>query len=505
MKRLLATTRWYLASGVLVIAGLALWPLAALIRLGLAGPASFDDLASGAVLGSGGLMLFVGLLAVILGTATGWLTANCRFPGRAWLRVAQMLPLATPSYLLAATLTDVGSLHGLRIHGFGWAILVLTVSTYPYIFLLSSDCFSRLGQDQLDVCRTLGLRPWASFRRVALPMAIPAIGAGLALCLMEVVNELGAVNLLGVQTLSGGILERWQAEGNPSGAAQLALIALSVVLMLVALERWWRRRSRRWDGGCGRTGSQAWHLEGMRAVVAQGVCGIPPLLSLGIPLWWVALRWESLEGGLDPELLSLTLRSLGLGLVASLLTMVLALVLALGRRWIRNRALSGIGFVASMGYAIPGAVLALGLIQVGSPLGWAPILLLLFGYGDRFIAVGKGSIDSAFERLTPSIDEAGASLGHAWWGMLRRVHLPLLRGPLLVGGLLVFVDTVKELPLTFALRPFDFDTLAVRVYQYAGDERLGTAMIPALMILSLGLIATLVLVIQLERQREAGT
>jgi iron(III) transport system permease protein len=177
----------------------------------------------------------------------------------------------------------------------------------------------------------------------------------------------------------------------------------------------------------------------------------------------------------------------------------MALVLAIGKRWINPGPLRQAMFTASLGYAVPGTVLAVALLLLLSPLGFPPLLLLIFGYGNRFIAVAKGGLDAGLERLAPSVDEAATSLGESWKGVLRRVHLPLLRSPLILGALLVFVDTVKELPLTFALRPFDFDTLAVRVFQYAGDERLGAAIAPALLIMLLGLAATLLLVPKLSR------
>jgi iron(III) transport system permease protein len=177
-----------------------------------------------------------------------------------------------------------------------------------------------------------------------------------------------------------------------------------------------------------------------------------------------------------------------------------ALLLAICRRWIPQAAMQQLTFVAGLGYAIPGSVLALGLMIFGGPLMLSPVLLLLWGYGDRFMAVAKQGFDASLERIPPSIDETAASLGCGWLEVLRRVHLPLLRGPLLVGSLLVFVDVVKELPITLALRPFDFDTLAVRVFQYASDERVGAAMGPALLIMLFGLAASLALIPSLERR-----
>ncbi len=487
---------------VLAVSTLALLPLLGLVMFaGLgAGPGGLGLGADGQaqLLNTLLLLLGVGLVGAALGTTNGWLTASCTFPGRRWLRIAQLLPLATPAYLLAATLIDLASRGGWRIHGLGWAVLVLSLTTYSYVFLLSTESFAGSGQRQLEACRSLGVGPWGSFARVALPMALPSIGAGIALSGMEVVNELGAVELLGLPTLSGGILQRWQNDGDPQGAVGLALAALVIVSLLVAMERLLRRRSRRWSMGSGLEGTPSWPLSGWRRLLAQLLTLLPPLLALGLPLGWALLSLDQLQGEAVQELGSLGLRSLLLALAASLVTVAAGLLLAVARRWIPQPVVQRLSFLAGMGYAIPGAVLALALLLLGSRLGLSPLLLLLWGYGDRFLAVSKQGLDAALERLPPSVDEAATGLGCSWLGVLRRVHLPLLRGPLLVGGLLVFVDVVKELPITFALRPFDFDTLSVRVYQYASDERLGAALLPALLILLMGLAAALALVPALE-------
>ncbi|MCX5932318.1 MAG: ABC transporter permease subunit, partial [Cyanobacteria bacterium] len=188
----------------------------------------------------------------------------------------------------------------------------------------------------------------------------------------------------------------------------------------------------------------------------------------------------------------------GLALVATLLTALAALLLSIIRRWSPRLAVRQLSFVAGMGYAVPGSVMALGLMLLGGPWALSPLLLLIWGYGVRFMAVSKQGLDAGLERIPPSIDESATSLGCSWTQVLRRVHLPLLRGPVLVGALMVFVDVVKELPLTLSLRPFDFDTLAVRVFQYASDERVGAAMAPALVIMALGLVASLALIPTLE-------
>ena len=502
--------RWPLLLLLVLVASLALLPILGLGPYALLGePGTLKGLGLGAdggeaLLHTTGLVLLVGLGGALLGTASGWLTAACSFPGRRMLRIAQLLPLAAPPYLLAATLIDSGSRLGLRPHGDLWAAAVLILGTYSYVFLLATESFGAGGRRQLEACRSLGVGPWGSFRRVALPMAAPAIGAGVALSGMEVVNELGAVELLGVPTLSGTILQRWQSDGDPRGAVGLALITLALVSLLVASERQLRRRSRRWHSGTDSESMPGWPLEGWRALLAQLLTMLPPALSLGLPLGWMALSHDQLRLSDAADLASLGLRSFGLALAAVALTVAAALVLALGRRWFAEPWLGRLAFIAGMGYAVPGAVLALALLLLGAPLGVAPLALLVWGYSDRFLAVSRQGLDAALERLPPSLDEAATGLGCGWWGVLRRVHLPLLRGPLLAGALLVFVDVVKELPLSFALRPFDFDTLSVRVYQYASDERLGAALIPAALILALGLAASLALVPQLERPDRAG-
>ncbi|QPN64795.1 iron ABC transporter permease [Synechococcus sp. CBW1004] len=487
-----------LTAAVLGLVLLALLPVLALVAFAWLGQEG-GDLSLGVagslqIANTMLLLLAVGALGAVLGTANGWITTNCTFPGQRWLRIAQVLPLATPAYLLAATLIDLGSRGSWRIHGPLWAIAVLTLTTYPYVFLLSSESFAVSGRRQLEACRSLGVGPWGSFRRVALPMALPSIGAGIALSGMEVVNELGAVELLGVPTLSVGILQRWQNDGDPRGAVGLALVALVMVSLLVAAERGLRRRSRRWLIGGGGEALPRWPLSGWRAVLSVLLTTLPPLCGLGVPLLWAARSLDQLQAEPPAELVLLGGRSFLLALLAALLTVVVGLLLSLARRWIDLPLIRQFSFLAGMGYAIPGTVLALGLMLLGGPWQLSPLLLLVWGYGDRFLAVAKNGLDAALEHIPPSLDEAATGLGCRWPQVIRRVHLPLLRGPLLAGGLLVFVDVVKELPLTFALRPFDFDTLSVRVYQYASDERLGAALLPALLILLLGLAASLALI-----------
>ncbi len=507
LRKRLEPGRLILGLLAISLASLAIFPLIGLVaeglkglrdgssNLGIDGPAQIK--------GTFELVIGTALLGGFLGTANGWLLANCRFPGRRFLRIAQLIPLATPAYLLSATLIDLGSINAIRIHGMSWGILIMGLTTYPYVFLLSTESFAICGRGQLEACRSLGVGPWESFRRVALPMAMPAIGAGIALMGMEVINELGAVQLLNIPSISAGIVENWVAEGNPAGAIGLAIIALAIVITLLAYERTLRRRSKRWSEGINNGETHTWRIKGYRALLAQSLAAIPPTFTLGTPILWAVLNIDQLSKGFDIELFALTARSLGLGISAAFITTLIALILAIAKRWRSEKWLKNITFLAGIGYAIPGAVMALGIQSFGiSKLSLAPIVLLLWGYSARFLTIAKGGLDAGLERLSPSLDEAATGLGYRWPGVLKHIHLPLLKGPIAVGSLLVFVDTLKELPLTFVLRPFDFDTLSVRVFQYASDERMAESLLPAMIILVLGLIASLALIPGLDNSKE---
>ncbi|MEN9387741.1 MAG: hypothetical protein RLZZ255_717, partial [Cyanobacteriota bacterium] len=341
--------RSVLGAGVLLLCALALAPVLSLGWFAFAaGEGSRFDLGYGGaeqVLNTLALVALVGLLTALLGTATGWLTARCAFPGRRWLRIAQLLPLATPSYLLAATWIDLGSRFGVRVHGFTPTLIGMVLSTYSSVFLLSTESFSVSGRRQLEACRSLGVGPWGSFWRVALPMALPAIGAGVALGGMEVVNELGAVQLLGVPTLSTGILNRWQQDGDPQGAVALALMALVIVALLVGAERNLRQRSRCWNLGNDGDADPQWRLVGQRRWLSQGLCLLPPLITLGLPVIWAGFSWDQIRTEDTTELLALGSRSFGLALLAAALTVGSGLLLAIAKRWIPNAVLQRLTFI----------------------------------------------------------------------------------------------------------------------------------------------------------------
>ena len=492
---------------IILLTFFILWPLFNLVKEGLYGiqkgsiyltTANLNEI-KGTLL----LLIFSLTLGGFLGVTNGWILANCHFKGRKVLRVCQLIPFATPAYLLAATFIDLGSIYSIRITGMLWGVVIMAFTTYPYVFLLSSESFEEGGRKQIEACRTLGIGPWKSFFRISLPIAIPSITAGLALMAMEIINELGAVQLLNIPSISAGILESWVEEGEPSGAIALALFALILVFLLVAIERKSRERSKRWTDGISSGDSPKWELKGINLFLAQFITFTPPMLTLGIPITWAIINIDQMNQGFNTDLIGLTVRSFSLALVVSLITIFISLILSISKRWQNHQWLNILTFLSSIGYAIPGSVLALALLSFKGSIWQINILsLLIWGYSIRFLAVSKGGLDAGFERISPNIDNAAINLGKNWSEVLFKIHLPLLKGPILVGILLVFVDTIKELPLTFILRPFDFDTLSVRIFQYAGDERVAESILPSLIIICLGLIASLALIPSLNNRNK---
>ena len=453
------------------------------------------------ILGTLKLLLFTSLFGGGLGTINGWLLSNCEFRFRKALRICQLVPLAVPAYLITAVLQDLGSIFGYQITGFWWGVLVLSISTYPYVFILANESFNKFGINHINASRGLGVGPWGSFFKIAFPMALPALVTGVSLLCMEVMNELGTFELLNIPSISTGITENWIVDGNPKSAIGLSLIALLIVFALIIFEKLSRRKAKRWSENPASQNSQGWKLKKYRSLLAIVATLFPPVFSIGIPLFWILLNIDQVQKGLNIELLTLSLRTIGLGLITALITIIFSLIIALANRQNKFLLLKIITYPAGVGYAIPGTVLALSLITIcNSESNYIAILILIWGYVVRFLTISKGSIDSSLERISPSLDEAAKGLGSNWFDVIKKIHLPLLKGPIFVGSLLVFVDTIKELPITFILRPFDFDTLSVRIYQYAGDERMVEAILPAIFIMIFGLLASSTLIQSLEEK-----
>jgi iron(III) transport system permease protein len=472
-------------------------------------------------------MLGVGAGALVLGVSTAWLVTACRFPGHRLFRWTLLLPLAMPAYVIAYVYTDLLEYAGpfqqaLRaaagwerageywfppIRSLGGAVAMMSLVLYPYVYLLARSAFAEQSVAALDVARTLGCGAWGVFFRVALPAARPAIAAGLALVLMETLNDLGTVDFFGVQTLTAGIYDVWLNMGNLGGAAQIATVMLAFVVALIAAERMSRARQRHFSAG-GRVRQMPEHqLRGWRAALACALCGGAVALGFAVPatvLLGYSVRY--FDASWTPDFQAFVLNSLALALGAALITVAIALVLGYSRRLRQGRMLRLAVRLASMGYAVPGAVLAVGIIvplagfdnaldawmreTVGISTGLllsGSVFALVFAYVVRFLAVSLGSIESSLGKITPAMDMASRSLGHGPTATFARVHLPLVRSGMLAGGVLVFVDCMKELPATLILRPFDFETLATHVYQFASEQRIEVAALGALAIVLAGL------------------
>jgi iron(III) transport system permease protein len=386
---------------------------------------------------------------------------------------------------------------------------------------------SFLGQSicVLDVSRTLGNGPWRTFFTVAIPLARPAIVAGLSLALMETLADYGTVQYFGVATFTTGIFRTWQGLGNAAAAAQLSAVLLSFVFALVLLERYSRRRARYHDTSQRHQELVRFRLSGWNGwaafLICLGAVTFGFLLPAGQLLTWV---FTTAHATLDSRFVGLTLNSLRLAAMAALLALALALFLAYGRRLFTTLPVAAAVRVAGMGYAVPGTVIAVGVIipfaafdntldawmraRFGLSTGLllsGTLAALLFAYLVRFLAVSLQTVEAGLARIRPAMDEAARSMGRRPWQILREVHIPLLRGPLLTALLLVFVDVLKELPATLILRPFNFNTLAVRAYELASDERLADAATPALAIVVAGILPVILLSRSITRSRHERT
>ncbi|XFA72313.1 iron ABC transporter permease [Thermosynechococcaceae cyanobacterium Okahandja] len=471
------------------------------------------------------LMLGVGVGVITIGVSTAWLVTNCQFWGVRWWQWLLLTPLAAPAYVLAYTYTEFFAFEGraqvwLRqitgwqygdywfpnVRSLGGAIAMLILVLYPYVFLLARVAFLEQATCSLEASRSLGCGPWRSFWTVALPLARPAIAAGTSLALMETLNDFGTVQYFGVDTFTTGIYRTWFGMGEPIAAAQLASVLVVMVFALLVLEKWSRGKARYYNRGGDRP--VPYQLRGWRATVAWLVCALPVFFGLLLPaalLLYLAIAYQQVQ--LSEEFWRHASHSLLLATLAALLAVGLALLLAYSHRLVPTAAVRWGIQVAAMGYAIPGTVIAVGILI---PLGWldnrindmtehlwgvdvglifsGTITALIYAYLVRFLAVSLGSVEASLVKIRPCLDEVARTLGRSPFNILRTVHLPLMVPGLFTAGMMVFVDVMKELPATLVIRPFNFDTLAIQVYRFASDERLPEAAISALALVVVGLI-----------------
>jgi iron(III) transport system permease protein len=479
------------------------------------------------------LALGTGALAAAVGAGAAWLVTMYRFPLSRLLEWLLLLPLAVPAYVGAYVVVDFleysGPVQtGLR-HLFGWqsardywfpairspgmAIVVMAAALYPYVYMLARAAFREQSGGSYEVARALGAGPVALFWRVGLPLARPAIAAGSAIVMMETVNEYGVMAFFSVQTLTTGIFSTWLETGNVGGAAQLSCLILAVVLILMAVERVGRARLRFHAAARHARPITPQSLRGARGLVATTVCLVPFAAGFLLPVAVMLRHAAYAPGSWLSDDLGRALRNTFLtGGAAALLTVAAAIFMVYGVRLARSRLPRYFLPATTIGYAAPGAVLAVGILIPLAALDHrvADLILALTGhdpglvltgtaaaivlaYSVRFFAIAQGAIDAAFGRVPPSLPMAARSLGRTEAGTLRGIFLPLMRASVGTALLLVFVDCVKELPATLLLRPFNFDTLATRTHERASLESLSEAAPAALLIIFVGLAAVLLL------------
>ena len=504
--------------GVAIAAALATLicaaPAIAVVGLALA-PSEQADLDGRLLLdgafGTLALMLVAGGAAITFGAISAWLVSLCEFAGRRWFEWLLVLPLAAPSYVLAysyASFTWAGGVSPIPVSGLWGLAFIYAMGLYPYVYLAARAAFASQSACALEAARTLGAKPMTLFTRVAAPLARPAIAAGGALVLMEIAADYGAAQHFGVTTLSTAIFRAWYAHANPHAALQISAVLLIAALVFLIVER--RARGRAAYAG----GSTRWRtlprykLNPLASFAAATFCAALVTFGAALPLAWLArlafyhARLDDIAG---PFVNSIMLSSLG-----AFVTLALALVIAsFARR--AGRLGKGAMFAASVGYAAPGAVIALGalsLFGLAREAGWVgglgaglALAALIWTYAARFTVAGAGPIDSGLARLSKNLDSSARTLGADPITRTLKIDLPIAAPSLAAAALILFVEILKELPATLVLRPFDFDTLAVIAYAYASDERLLQAAAPALMIFVAGLLPILILTRGIGRAR----
>ena len=486
------------------------------------------------------LILGVGAGTLVIGVAAAWLVTMCQFPGRRIFEWALLLPLAIPAYVIAYTYTGLlefagPAQTGLRaVTGFGageyWfpeirsiggAASMMALVLYPYVYLLSRAAFLEQSICVLEASRILGRGPWRGFATVALPLARPAIVAGLALTLMETLNDFGTVQYFAVDTFTTGIYRAWLGMGEPAAAAQLAAVLMLFVFAILLLERSSRGGARFHHTSRRYRPIRRHRLARGRAAMAFAACFLPVLFGFLVPA--AALSGWAMETAgdmVDSRFVAVTVNSFILAASAALLAVAIAVFLGYGLRLRANRIGTVATRIASMGYAVPGSVIAVGVLL---PFAWidnsvdswmrvnfgistglvltGTITALVFAYLVRFLAVSFNTVEASLGKVTANMDSAARVLGQRPIGVLRRIHAPIIRGSVMTAAALVFVDVMKELPATLIMRPFNFDTLAVQAYHLASDERLAEASSAALAIVAVGIIPVILLSLAISRSR----
>lgn len=489
------------------------------------------------------LMVGVGAGVFILGVGNAWLVTMCRFPGSKQFNWLLILPMAVPAYLMAYTYTDfltytgplqnmirdltgwgLGDYYFPDVRSIGGAIIMMSFVFFPYVYLITRAAFMEQSNSLLEASRSLGATPLQSFYKVALPLARPSISAGMALALMETLNDFGTVDYFGVQTFTTGIYRTWFGLGERAAAAQLAAFLLIFILFLILLERTSRNKMSLKQESTGRYKRlSVYRLKGWKAWGSTIFCAIPVLVGFVFPTMILTdMLIANFDVAVDSRFLEFSFNTVLVALIAGFVALAVALVMAYGVRLNPNLLTRTATRIGSMGYAIPGSVIAVGILI---PFGWADntidswmrdsfglssglllsgtIFALIFAYVVRFLAVAYNTVEASLGKITPSMDEAAEGMGYGFGKILRKIHMPIMSGSLFAAIMLVIVDVIKELPATIIVRPFNFDTLAVQVYRLASDERLAESSGAALAIILVGLVPVFILSRSIAKTRKS--
>jgi iron(III) transport system permease protein len=522
---------WSLAAAALVLCVLIPVLVVAVSLLGET-PASWEHIRSTVLsrymMNTGMLVLGIGAVTALVGVSTAWLITFYHFPGDRIFSWALVLPFAFPTYIAAFAYAGIfdytGPIHNLLnalgvkalwldIMNLPGAILVVSLVLYPYVYLITRASLQRQSGKILEASRSLGRGPFKTACKAGIPLARPAIVGGLILVTMEVLNEYGAMHYFGVDTFTTGIFKVWFGMNDTAGAMRLAAMLMCLVFGVLLLERVQRGRRSFTTCGANYRPAERQRLRGITAAAAVAACLIPVVLGFMLPLGQL-LAWLYRSGAtaFDGAFIALTLRSFGLATAAALLTVIAAVFIVYAVRLHRTPMMTALSKASALGYSMPGAVIAIGVMvtlvaldrsvvqNIGATFSKSPGLLLsgtvvalLFAYIVRFLAVAVNPVESGFDRLCGCMDEASLSMGKSRLHTLLRINIPLARGTLLAAAALVFVDVLKELPLTLILRPFNFETLATKTFELAGEEMVAQSACGALLIVAAGIIPIIVL------------
>ncbi len=462
--------------------------------------------------------------AFIIGSATAWLCSSCDFVGRKFYRWALILPLAYPSYVIAYTYTGIFDYGGsfyvwskaqfgtsipIPIRSIEGAITVITFSLYPYVYLLAYSAWYGKSNRLLETGRILQKNAWENFFKIALPLGRPAIMVGCVIVIMETLADYGTVQHFGIQTFSLGIMNTWFGLNSLSGAAQLSIILLFFTAGLITLEKKTRNHAQYTEISIG-SKDPIYHLHGMKSLAANIACAIPILFGFIVPsshlIFWTYINTANTDWN---EYLVLLINTLSIALIATLLILFCSIVLAYARRFYTSPIFLSVVRVTTSGYAVPGVVIAAAVMSLGAfikditgLLLSGSFLMLIVAYIARFLTLGSNTVNAALEKISINLDYSAQTLNASRSSILYKIHLPIIKPAILTALLLVFVDVIKELPATLALRPFNFNTFAVKTYEMAADERITDMALPALSITVIGLLPLIILTRALRLKKQ---